>query len=65
MVFCGASQTPKTEDKNIGLNRTMVTGGFLQVFALGLLTVDPTWLSVGYVMSAMAKRWKAAADLAD
>lgn len=39
---------------HIGLNRTMVTGGFLQVFALGLLTVDPTWLSVPYVMTAMA-----------
>ena len=39
---------------HIGLNRTMVTGGFLQVFALGMLTVDPSWLSVGYVMTAMA-----------
>jgi hypothetical protein len=39
---------------HIGLNRTMVTGGFLQVFALGMLAVDPSWLSVGYVMSAMA-----------
>ncbi len=39
---------------HIGLNRTMVTGGFLQVFALSMLTVDPSWLSVGYVMTAMA-----------
>ena len=39
---------------HIGLNRTMVMGGFLQVFALSLLTVDPSWLSVGYVMTAMA-----------
>ncbi len=39
---------------HIGLNRTMITGGFLQVFALGMLAVDPTWLSVGYVMAAMA-----------
>ena len=38
----------------IGLNRTMISGGFLQVFALGLLAVDPSWLSVSYVMSAMA-----------
>ncbi|MCP3912440.1 MAG: hypothetical protein GY713_15965 [Actinomycetia bacterium] len=37
-----------------GLNRTMVVGGFLQVFALAMLTVDPAWLSVGYVMTAMA-----------
>jgi len=39
---------------HIGLNRTMITGGFLQVFALSMLTVDPTWLSVPYVMTAMA-----------
>ncbi len=39
---------------HIGLNRTMVIGGFLQVFALTLLTVVPAWLSVGYVMTAMA-----------
>lgn len=39
---------------HIGLNRTMITGGFLQVFALGILAVDPSWLSVTYVMSAMA-----------
>ena len=39
---------------HIGLNRTMITGGFLQVFALGMLTVDPSWLSVAYVMTAMA-----------
>jgi len=39
---------------HIGLNRTMITGGFLQVFALSMLTVDPDWLSVPYVMTAMA-----------
>ena len=39
---------------HIGLNRTMIIGGFLQVFALGLLTVDPSWLTVTYVMAAMA-----------
>ncbi|MBF0272007.1 MAG: organoarsenical effux MFS transporter ArsJ [Magnetococcales bacterium] len=38
----------------IGLNRTMIIGGFLQVFALGMLTVDPSWLTVEYVMTAMA-----------
>ncbi len=39
---------------HIGLNRTMIIGGFLQVFALGMLAMDPSWLSVAYVMSAMA-----------
>jgi len=39
---------------HIGLNRTMIIGGFLQVVALGSLTVDPSWLSVLYVMTAMA-----------
>jgi predicted MFS family arabinose efflux permease len=39
---------------HIGLNRTMIAGGFLQVVALGSLTVDPSWLSVAYVMTAMA-----------
>jgi len=39
---------------HIGLNRTMVIGGFIQVAALGMLTVDPSWLSVAYVMTAMA-----------
>jgi MFS family permease len=39
---------------HIGLNRTMVIGGFIQVVALGMLTVDPSWLTVAYVMSAMA-----------
>ncbi|GAB0056317.1 hypothetical protein SIID45300_00623 [Candidatus Magnetaquicoccaceae bacterium FCR-1] len=38
----------------IGLNRTMVIGGFMQVFALGMLAMDPSWLTVGYVMTAMA-----------
>jgi predicted MFS family arabinose efflux permease len=39
---------------HLGLNRTMIAGGFLQVFALGMLAVDPAWLTVGYVMTAMA-----------
>ena len=39
---------------HIGLNRTMIAGGFLQVVALGSLAVDPSWLSVAYVMTAMA-----------
>ncbi|MBF0610555.1 MAG: organoarsenical effux MFS transporter ArsJ [Magnetococcales bacterium] len=38
----------------IGLNRTMIIGGFLQVFALGMLAMDPSWLTVTYVMTAMA-----------
>jgi hypothetical protein len=32
----------------------MITGGFLQVLALGMLAVDPSWLTVAYVMTAMA-----------
>ncbi len=39
---------------HVGLNRTMIAGGFLQVLALGMLAVDPAWLTVGYVMTAMA-----------
>ena len=39
---------------HLGLNRTMIAGGFLQVFALAMLAVDPAWLTVGYVMTAMA-----------
>ncbi|MCB1758236.1 MAG: organoarsenical effux MFS transporter ArsJ [Gammaproteobacteria bacterium] len=39
---------------HIGLNRTMIAGGILQVVALGSLAVDPSWLSVAYVMTAMA-----------
>ncbi len=39
---------------HLGLNRTMIAGGFLQVFALTMLAVDPAWLTVAYVMSAMA-----------
>ncbi|MBF0159811.1 MAG: organoarsenical effux MFS transporter ArsJ [Magnetococcales bacterium] len=39
---------------HVGLNRTMVMGGLLQVIALGMLAVDPAWLTVSYVMSAMA-----------
>lgn len=39
---------------HLGLNRTMVAGGFLQVFALSMLAVEPAWLTVTYVMTAMA-----------
>ncbi|MBF0400935.1 MAG: organoarsenical effux MFS transporter ArsJ [Magnetococcales bacterium] len=39
---------------HIGLNRTMIIGGLLQVVALSLLAVDPGWLTVSYVMGAMA-----------
>ena len=39
---------------HLGLNRTMIAGGFLQVFALAMLAVDPAWLTVAYVMTAMA-----------
>ena len=38
----------------IGLNRTMQVGTALQIFALTMLTVPETWLSVGYVMFAQA-----------
>ncbi|MBF0621616.1 MAG: organoarsenical effux MFS transporter ArsJ [Magnetococcales bacterium] len=38
----------------IGLNRTMITGGFLQVAALAMLAADPTWLTVSYIMASMA-----------
>ncbi|MBF0098595.1 MAG: organoarsenical effux MFS transporter ArsJ [Magnetococcales bacterium] len=38
----------------LGLNRTMIIGGFLQVFALGMLAMDPAFLTVNYVMTAMA-----------
>ncbi|MBF0179526.1 MAG: organoarsenical effux MFS transporter ArsJ [Magnetococcales bacterium] len=38
----------------IGLNRTMIVGGLMQVFALGMLAMDPSWLTVTYVMTAMA-----------
>ena len=39
---------------HIGLNRTMIIGGFLQVFALAMLAMEPEWLTVTYVMTAMA-----------
>ena len=39
---------------HLGLNRTMIGGSFLQVLALAMLAVDPAWLTVGYVMTAMA-----------
>ena len=39
---------------HLGLNRTMIAGGFLQVFALSMLAIDPAWLSVPFVMTAMA-----------
>jgi predicted MFS family arabinose efflux permease len=38
----------------IGLNMTMHAGMILQVIALGMLAVDSSWLSVGYVMFAQA-----------
>ncbi|NGZ06452.1 MAG: organoarsenical effux MFS transporter ArsJ [Magnetococcales bacterium] len=38
----------------IGLNQTMIIGGMMQVFALGMLAMDPSWLTVAYVMTAMA-----------
>ena len=38
----------------LGLNLTMHLGIGLQIVALAMLTVDPAWLSVGYVMVAQA-----------
>ena len=38
----------------LGLNATMFLGMALQVFALSMLAVDPSWLSVPYVMFFMA-----------
>ena len=38
----------------LGLNLTMHLGIGLQIVALLMLTVDPSWLSVGYVMAAQA-----------
>lgn len=38
----------------LGLNLTMHLGIGLQIAALAMLTVDPSWLSVGYVMAAQA-----------
>ena len=38
----------------IGLNRTMHIGMALQVFALAILMVPESWLSVAYVMAAQA-----------
>ena len=38
----------------LGLNTTMQLGLLLQVVALGSLAVDPSWLSVTYVMIAQA-----------
>ncbi len=38
----------------LGLNPTMHLGIGLQIVALAMLTVDPGWLSVGYVMAAQA-----------
>lgn len=39
---------------SFGLNRTMHAGMLLQIFALGMLAVPASWLSVGYVMFAQA-----------
>ncbi|MET0094084.1 MAG: organoarsenical effux MFS transporter ArsJ [Sedimenticola sp.] len=38
----------------VGLNFTLYAGMALQVVALSMLAVDPSWLSVGYVMFAQA-----------
>ena len=38
----------------LGLNATLFGGLSLQVVALGMLAVDPAWLSVAYVMVAQA-----------
>lgn len=38
----------------LGLNATLFGGLALQVVALGMLAVDPAWLSVAYVMLAQA-----------
>ena len=38
----------------LGLNATLFGGLTLQVVALGMLAVDPAWLSVAYVMAAQA-----------
>ena len=38
----------------LGLNTTLFGGLALQVVALGMLAVDPAWLSVAYVMLAQA-----------
>jgi predicted MFS family arabinose efflux permease len=38
----------------LGLNATLFGGLALQVVALGMLAVDPAWLSVAYVMAAQA-----------
>ncbi|OOZ36224.1 organoarsenical effux MFS transporter ArsJ [Solemya velesiana gill symbiont] len=38
----------------VGLSFTLYSGMGLQVVALAMLAVDPTWLSVGYVMFAQA-----------
>ncbi|MBF6057655.1 organoarsenical effux MFS transporter ArsJ [Thiomicrorhabdus heinhorstiae] len=39
---------------NLGLKVTMNLGLFLQIVALLMLTVDPSWLTVAYVMFAQA-----------
>jgi len=39
---------------HFGLNRTMHAGMLLQIFALAMLTVPESWLSVAYVMCAQA-----------
>ncbi len=38
----------------VGLNRTMNAGLALQVLALGMLALPPTWLAVAWVMAAQA-----------
>ncbi|MBF0453725.1 MAG: organoarsenical effux MFS transporter ArsJ [Magnetococcales bacterium] len=38
----------------LGLNTTMFLGMVLQILALTMLAVDPSWLSIPYIMSFMA-----------
>ena len=38
----------------LGLNKTMNLGVLLQIIALGMLAVNPSWLSIPYVMVAQA-----------
>lgn len=38
----------------LGLNKTMNLGVFLQIIALAMLAVNPSWLSIPYVMAAQA-----------
>ena len=44
----------------IGLNFTMHTGMILQIFALSMLAINTSWLSVPYVMLAQAILYRGA-----